>query len=231
MTWSGWSSDVDVAYFVRRGEQNPELRHSLRTLVNLPHDRVWIIGHKPDWVTGVEHVPGNRWGGKWRNVWGNVGLVAEHLTGEFVMMNDDFFILEPVESPPDRHRGRLVDHIGSVKPGPWRDSLEATLRWLTQHGIDDPLSYELHCPVVMDAGKLGEVLTLVGERLVQPQWRTLYGNWWQVSSTVTPDCRVRGTTDVVVGPFLSTDSATWRRHLAAIAVRAQFAAPCRYEAR
>ena len=48
---------MDLVYVVRDGA-NPELRYSLRSVaVNLPHDRVWIVGHVPAWITGCETVP------------------------------------------------------------------------------------------------------------------------------------------------------------------------------
>ena len=35
---------MDLVYLVRPGEQNEELRWSLRSLVNLPHERVFEVG-------------------------------------------------------------------------------------------------------------------------------------------------------------------------------------------
>ena len=54
---------MDAVYYVRPGDRNDELRYSLRSLANLPHDRVWIVGHTPPWVTGIESIQGNTVGG------------------------------------------------------------------------------------------------------------------------------------------------------------------------
>ena len=47
----------DLVYIVCPGDQNEELRYSLRSVArNLPGRRVWIFGHTPPWVTGVHSV-------------------------------------------------------------------------------------------------------------------------------------------------------------------------------
>ena len=101
----------DVVYFVRKGDQNEELRYSLRSLVNLPHRKVWIVGHTPAWVTGVESIPGNVFREKWWNVVDNLRLAALHVKAEqFVVMNDDIFLMRPPSLAPC-YRGPLVEQI------------------------------------------------------------------------------------------------------------------------
>src|SRR5690606_29898466 len=98
------------------GEDNEELRMSLRSLANLPHRRVFIVGHTPRWVRGVTSIPGNlRQGASgWRHGWDNVRLIADYdgdMTDTVVVMNDDFVVMEPIEDLPLYYRGPLEQHI------------------------------------------------------------------------------------------------------------------------
>lgn len=229
-----------LLYFVRRGNKNESLRYSLRTLDNLPHDRVVIVGHAPQWVQNVEVVRGNKHASKWLNVFGNLRIAARELAGEtFVVMNDDFFITEPLVEIPSWRRGSLADHIERVRPSTWRKSLVATNDFFRDHGLDDPLSYELHVPVEMDADKLLGVLDRAHEwawaRTPRcrdlPQWRTLYGNWWKVPAVRHDDVkllRVSTVRDESVG-MVSTDAKTFAGHPVMDEVRAAFPEPSRYE--
>jgi hypothetical protein len=204
---------IDVLYIVRPGDRNEELRYSLRSLANIPHGRVWLVGHRSAWVTNVEFVPGNRHLSKWRNVYDNLRIACERVAADrFIVMNDDFFITRRCRTIPRWHRGLLSDHIQMLSSGPWRFSLELTRKFLIEHGIAEPLSYELHVPVVMEREKLGAVLEMARPKSPwPPQWRTLYGNWWKVPSKPAPDVRIRKPRDEYVdGGFLSTDDWTFR---------------------
>lgn len=228
-------SALDVVYIVKRGDVNDELRYSLRSLANLPHGQVWIVGHKPKWVVDVRFVQGNRFVDKWLNVFDNLRIACDAVEAErFIVMNDDFFVTRPVEKAPSWHRCSLDAHIQRVKPGTWKASLVAARSFLTKAGFTDPLSYEVHVPVEMEREKLGEVLQLAGPRsrwLPPPQWRTVYGNYWRVRSRQMPDTKVRtplqrwepGRT------FVSTDDATFAKAQVGDWLRSRFAEPSPYE--
>ena len=47
---------MDIVYVVGENERNESLKYSLRSLKNIPHDDVYIIGHKPAWVKNVKYV-------------------------------------------------------------------------------------------------------------------------------------------------------------------------------
>lgn len=216
---------------VRLGERNDELRYSLRSLVNLPHRKVWIVGHKPTWVTGIEHVSGNRYRmNKWSNVPDNLRIACERIDADrLLIMNDDFYVTEPVKALPSWHRGTLAEHIATTR-GAWRRSLQMTERVLAQNDIYGALSYEMHIPVVMEREKLAEVLQYVGigSGRMPAQWRTLYGNWWKVPSQPMPDVKLRTNRQPwQPATFLSTDPGTFRRVSDYLAVR--FPEPSRYE--
>lgn len=229
-----------LLYFVRRGNKNESLRYSLRTLDNLPHDRVVIVGHAPQWVHNVEEIRGNKHASKWSNVFGNLRIAARELAGEtFVVMNDDFFITAPLDELPSWHRGPLADHLEPIEQSTWRRSLVATLDFLRDHDVADPLSYEAHVPVEMEADKLLEVLDTAHEWAWSrtprcrdlPQWRTLYGNWWDVPAVHHGDVklgRVSSEWDASTG-LVSTNSTTFMGHPIMDEIRSAFPEPSKYE--
>lgn len=176
---------MDVIYPVRPGDHNEELRYSLRSLAqNFPHDRVIIVGDKPHWVRNVEFVPGNDGPSSHANVYRNVWTACQRddLTDRVVIFNDDFFITEPIDAVPAAYRCPLDDHIRLPRVqrtnGWWLESLLLTKTCLQAHGIESPISYELHIPIEVDRRRMAEVLELF--RFVKPanppQWRSLYGN-------------------------------------------------------
>lgn len=210
---------MQVVYYVRPGENNPELRYSLRSLANLSHDRVWLVGYKPEWVTGVEHIPASPTGSPQRNAVDQLAMACDALTAErFVIFNDDFYVMDPVLAIPSYHAGPLVSG-----PGPVR----LALRRLREMGYDSPLAWTLHIPVVVWRRKLADILaTLTGRQV--PEWRTMYGNLSGATGERAPDVKVRSRSDrIPSGPFLSSSDATFpllRRMLAA-----RFPMPSPYE--
>lgn len=222
-----------VLYFVKDGDRNEELRYSLRSLRNFPHDRVVIVGGKPRWVTGVEFHKANPSRNKWKNVYLNLLAACDKVGGSFVVMNDDIFFMEPTVALPSWHRGPLAEHIAGIRNQhtEWVLSLKSTLEHLRRHGHADPLSYEAHIPVEMDADKLGAVLETGIKEPHLPQWRTLYGNWWGVPAVHMEDVKIRNMKTVwdPSWPLVSTDDRTFPTHPSGKAIRNLFHDPSPYE--
>lgn len=197
-------------WFARPGE-NEELRFSLRTVHRFfPDAPLYIVGDKPDWVTGVAFLQGNRHGAKKLNVWDNLVLLADwdDVPDDIVIMNDDMFIVQPIRTIPVLYRGTLVDHIARLgdRDDWWTRSLQHTQRLLGPYA----LSYELHTPFPAKRSQLRESLAIdPGDD--PPQWRTLYGNQWHTNPTIAKDVKItRAVKQVPHGPFISTTDQTFR---------------------
>lgn len=229
-----------MAYIVRAGESNEELRYSLRTVAaNTTEDHIVIVGHAPSWVRNVEVVPGNRFKhSKQRNVYDNVRIACAALTEErIVIMNDDFMILQPVGHFSMFHRGSLRTHIAGLGKNNtwWRASLRATELWLESQGIAYPLSYELHRPFPVDREAMGRVLKKAANHQPNnpPQWRTLYGNITEAGGVEVSDEKVyRSTLETFMpeGPFMSTTDFSFARSRSAAQLRNQYTEPSKWEA-
>ena len=161
---------MDVVYLCRAGE-NEELRWSMRSLKNLPHDKVWIFGGKPPaWVTGVEHVDVSQEGQKAAVTTRAMRAACNHdgVSDPFIVMNDDFFIVKPQAGCPVWHQGTIEETIERFESEDERNrgseymsEMRQTLDILEQMGFVDPLSYELHTPLVIYKETMLEALDLV----------------------------------------------------------------------
>lgn len=231
----------DVVYVVKEGEANEPLRYSLRTLANLPHRRVWIAGYRPKWVASeVGHVATLQTGDKFDNSTRNVEAAASHpeVADEFYYFNDDFFIVNPVEDVPLMHREKVRDFIIELyrkwkREYPYLTGMKRTLDLLVELGIEDPLCYEVHAPMVMRKDRLLETMD-AGFGVRPLHKRTLYGNMHHdpEESTQVDDCKVAFSNmpTFFPTPFLSTAPRAWQGRTGEW-VRRTFAEPGKYEKR
>lgn len=231
---------MDLVYVVRPGERNEELRYSLRAAAaNLPHDRVFIVGHTPEWVRDVTSLQTIQGGTKYANSTRNVltACCTDEISDPFILMNDDFFVTAPVQDIPALHRGPIVDVIADYtrrvsRPGPYLDGMQATLDLLHELGYEQPFSYELHVPLVIDKDlmrKAIEVATTAG--LEVPHKRSLYGNLAQLGGQQVEDVKVIRTNTVnIPEPFASTNDASFTTGWIGRRIAANYQKPSRYEA-
>jgi len=180
---------TDYVYVCRDG-QNEELRYSIRSVVkHMPPGKIWVVGGKPDWYTG-NYIPVVQRMSKVRNVISNLSAIcsAQEISGDFILMNDDFFVIKPVKTIKQYHGGLLSEKIylyQDLQPtSSYTRSLEETRRRLLRLGIEDPIDYEIHVPMAMNKSNLREVL---GDKGL---WRSLYGNLFKVSGKKIDDVKV-----------------------------------------
>jgi len=233
----------DVVYIVRPGENNQQLRYSLRALSNLPHGRVWIVGYRPAWVSEeVGYIPTQQAKPKHANTWGNWRAAAQcdQIADEFILFNDDFFITRPIEKVEPLHAGLLTERMAKYRRFRLTEYVERatyTQRMLRQAGLDADraLSYELHVPFPVNRVRLLEGIKRLDGMLRRPieavSKRTYYGNTVGLGGTLARDVKVKRNTDGMPEtplPYLSTSPQSWEG-LAGGWVRAQFPDVCRYE--
>ena len=187
---------MDIVCPVRPGDQNESLRLAIRSWeANLEFDRIFIVGHKPGWLTGVEHIPGNPTNNGHHNVYANMLIASQHpdVSDTYLAVNDDFFVTAST-APDVFHRCTLDEHLNipRVKRGGWwKDSLETTRVCLQAHGIAEPLSYELHVPLPVNKSAMAQTLELFKYVTPEnpPQWRTLYGGMNDIGGTQRADVK------------------------------------------
>lgn len=234
---------MDAAYIVRPTcSQNHEaLRYSVRSLINVTNfdsavDRVWIIGTRPDWITNIEYIDGNKHGSKGQNIFHNWLTFAQHpdAPDEFIAFNDDITALWPVEASANEWQEPLRDRLARERNphGWWARSLKATLAHC-ETLTTNPKSFELHRPVVMNREQLrialNDALNDAPNNGEPPQWRSTYGNHWNTGTTKVFDVKIKTPT---AGPssqlWVSTNPASWNGKCGQH-IRALFPEPSSYE--
>lgn len=195
---------MDVVYICREGE-NEELRYSIRSVVeNMPHDKVWVVGGKPSWYKG-NYIEVRQFKTKLANARANMDAIvaSEEISEDFVLMNDDFFIMQPLQEIKYYYSGTLsnkIEYFRKKHPrSVYTKLLLNSMKALRRHGIMRPLDYTLHVPMVMNRQKLKEVLPL------SISWRLSYGNVHNVGGieVVAPDSPTK---DVKI--YLENDQLT-----------------------
>jgi len=227
---------MDVVYVVGPQKRSDELRFSLRALAaHVPHDRVWIVGHMPRWARGVEHIPRAQFSTKYQNSTANLRAACEHskVSDEFVYMNDDFFTMRPVDQIPVLHRGPVAEVAARTPDGKYKRGALATARALRALGVAEPLSYELHIPMVIDKAKMLDALGRPQVRGIPVvHKRTLYGNLAGIDGEQAADVKVHSASQTAPGDdplFISTNSGAFTDGPVGRLIREAFPDPCRYE--
>ena len=232
---------LDVVYICRDG-LNEELRYSIRSVVkNLPHSKIWVVGGKPPWYKG-NHIRVKQSGTKFENARANMEAIVrnENISDNFILMNDDFYIISPVDEVRYYHAGSLsnkLEYFMSTHPtSTYTTLLNKSMKTLQEMGIHDPLDYALHIPMVMNKQLLSEILPL------SISWRLAYGNIYNVDSHYvecpegySKDVKVYikdgKLTDITKSPlskiYLSSDDNSFQRIRNTL--KTQFPKPTQYE--
>ena len=214
-----------------------ELRYCLRSLKNIPHDKVFICGDKPDFISDkVIYLPRALRGSTAQydselNI--RLALLDERLSNDFILFNDDFYIMKPIKRLHTYQNGTLKDLIDSR---PQRQFLkhniqvQNTIDYL--HNFDNPLSFELHIPMVFNKQDRLEVSntiidSLKSGKVVLP--RSIYGNIFCDINEYRKDVKLYTENDKITDDtFLSTYEATFNSNLGDI-IRSRFKDKCEYE--
>lgn len=202
------TADLDIIYFVKESPHNEELRYSLRSVdANMPHKRVWIFGGCPLNIVPDVRVKVTQTGKtKWDRVHNMYKMVCENkeITDNFIMFNDDFFVMKPTDHLEPLYRCTLDEHIKILephKPSPYSKILRACRKEFP----GEPLSYELHVPFIYNKKKL---LKLLEKYPNQHCTRTLYGNTYKIGGKKSSDVKIftyKPEFDYKNTQFLSTD--------------------------
>lgn len=224
---------MDVVYINRPGDDNEELRYSLRSLRNLPHGKVFVSGYCPVWVQGVEVISQERMRDKQTSALTNLiaALNCNEVSDPFVIFNDDFFVMQPLEEVPLLHLGDLDAFIEEHGQSTYRKAMEATRDRLAQTETGPFLSWESHAPMVIE--KLGMQLALsIGQGIHGMHNRTMYGNLMGLVGKQSHDFKVYRTSkgnEYKGWPFVSTSDRTFVYHPVGRYIREAFPDPSPYE--
>ena len=210
---------MNFVYICKEGE-NEELRYSIRSVIkNCKVDSVWVVGGKPDWYVG-NYVNIDQKYSKYKNAFINFKTIANsnEIPDDFILMNDDFFIVRPVTKIISYYNGTLQNKIDSYERVLGRNSyvnrLKMTQDKLMQNKINDPLNYELHVPMKISKNNFDNVLNMNHNLL----YRSIYGNIYDEEKEEMIDVKVYQSENFEElsynylqnqYPFLSTESSSF----------------------
>lgn len=180
---------MDCVYICRPGD-NEELRYSIRSVdKNLTHNNIWLIGSKPSWYLG-NYIEVKDKSIKLENIRNCLSIIPTigAISDDFILMNDDFYILKPMGIVPTYNGGLLDDKIaryvaqyGSTR---YTRVLAEASKQLKKQGIKEPLDYDIHTPMIMNKHKLKEVVQMN----LAP--RSTYGNIFNIGGIKINDVKV-----------------------------------------
>jgi hypothetical protein len=197
-----------------------ELKYSIRSLIkNFKDPDIVLIGNIPPWYTG-NFISVSQDETKYANVHKNLeaAIASSQIDDKFVVMNDDFYIMKKIDSISYIHEGTLKDkykkYLSAYASYSYVKKITNTHDKLVRVGIQDPLSYELHIPFLVEKEKLSKVV-----KYKNLLWRSMYGNMFNVGGDMMSDVKVYLTDsmgfkdyDYYSGesPFLSTNDSSFK---------------------
>lgn len=229
---------MDVVYYVRNGDYNEELRYSLRSLSNIPHRKVFFVGYKPKWAKNVNHIDVPQVARKTENTERYMDIISstDEISEDFILMHDDFFIMQPLEEVPRLNRGPIDAVLECYRPtqSVYYYGMKQTLEYMKELGLRDIISYELHVPMVLNKTNIRKMLERYWRdkpNVVQLNKRTLYGNLFNYGGESIQDVKVSSPECAYSknSIFLSTDDGTFRRHEVGKYIRERFGEKSAYE--
>lgn len=228
---------MNFVYICKSGN-NEELRYSIRSVINsFPDADIWLVGGKPDWYLG-NYIKVNQDSHKYVNAINNLQVLckSQEISDEFILMNDDFFIIKQINTIDHFYNGLLSNKIDKyikiTGSSMYIKKLMLTNIRLIERGIEDPYDYELHVPMAMEKNKLLAIINKYPSCL----WRSMYGNINNVGGTEMEDVKVytnkrhaaRSNEITENSTFLSTEDQAFEMMLNKV-LKKLFPNPTKYE--
>jgi hypothetical protein len=155
---------------------NIELRYALRSFeLYLPHDRVIIVGERPEWLQNITHIPFPHkpcFENRVQNIYNKI-MAAFEITDKMIFCNDDHFILQPIEEMPYHHKGLMTG---------WKADSYGRLLLNTLQAYPDCLNFDTHCPIIYERGKMPAINSTV--------IKSSYCVHNKIIGSFYPDCKI-----------------------------------------
>ena len=208
---------MDIVYVVKRSADNgDELRYSLRSLQNIDHDNVWIVGQNYPWTKNVRFLESTQAKSSWTNVHNSLRKVCleQDLSDDFIFFNDDFYVMQKFEEMPTLHGGPFENLKNRYSLGE-KHYYARIVRNTSAYLKDDAKNYDLHVPMVLNKNLLPGVI----EDATYMLFRSIYGNRYLVGGEYYRDTKVRTQKhpvpastpeEIMSSPFISSSNSSFK---------------------
>lgn len=206
----------DVVYPLGTGSKfkDWELRFSLRSIETYlsGYDRVFVIGHKPAFLTNVIHIPASDNSNiPDTNILNKLKKACDSDCSEdFIMFNDDHYLLDfySAKDFPAYYEGDISDYLKKRSPdGYWR-RVRNTLNYLKENNHPTKF-YDIHTPIVYNKQKfVDNVFNKYNQDLPDGMiLKSLYANQTEVNSVEMKDGKSKTPPTKPETKILSTNPA------------------------
>jgi len=181
---------VDVVIPLGTGSRHgdAELRYALRSIERHVENlgRVWVIGHRPAWLRGVEHLPADDADScKDRNILAKIEAACRAGVSErFLFWSDDQVILRPLAFLQFGPYTWGDAPAANGKANRWHRRLAATGDWLRRQGFSC-WHGDTHTPIPMERERLLELAELCREDWWRDDGFTI-GTWYLNAAELQP---------------------------------------------
>lgn len=225
----------DLIYILKADIDTKELKYSLRSVEkNFPIKRVWFVGGQPKGLEPDIRIPHVQVGNsKWEMIRSSMWKAVndERLSEDFFLFNDDFFVMEPVDTDSFRNfvdgtLGRRIDELHSESG---MNAYTRTLFKLEQElkTMHEPtMNFDVHLPMLLNKEQVRSTLY----KCSSPQMRSAIGNINRLPFVIHPDVKVYDLESVPVNEtYLSTNDDTFRKGNVGEYIRETFTTKSRFE--
>lgn len=164
------NKEYDLVYILKPSEKNWDLRYSLRSVEKFcKYKNIWFIGYKPTWSQNVKHIATIQNKDKWKNSMLNYKTACEcpYISDNFILMNDDFFAIEPIIDWKENLNvclGKIEDEVekykDNIKKSKWRYAFDYAQTLLRDLKCPTTWNYETHLPIIINKQKFLEMLNM-----------------------------------------------------------------------
>ena len=225
----------DLIYILKADIETEELKYSLRSVEkNFPINRVWFVGGQPKGFRNVVRLQHEQIGNsKWEMIRSSMrkAVSDERLSEDFFLFNDDFFVMEPVDTDSFRNfvDGTLERRIDELHSESGMNAYTRTLFKLEQElkTMHEPtMNYDVHLPMLLNKEQVRSTLY----KCSSPQMRSAIGNINRLPFVIHPDVKVYDLESVPVDEtYLSTNDDTFRKGNVGKYIRETFTTKSRFE--
>ena len=226
----------DIVYILKEDINSEELRYSLRSVCkNFEYNKVWFYCGCPDDIKPDVYVPFKQTGkNKLELVRSTYEAIADNdeITENFWLFNDDFFILKPYNQEIPKINGTLEHLVMDIRKRNGQESyytsaIRNTASILKSKGYDT-LSYACHVPILLNRGKVKEVLA---EFPTNATFRSSYGNYVKMGGELVDDVKIMSLEELPGDDWslLSTHESSFANGKVGTYIRLKFPEPCKYE--
>lgn len=156
----------------RRGRDEFEIQQSIRFIrMSFPNSDIVTVGDK---VSDIDNIPCPQFNNiRGCDVTNKMLTFARERGGEFIYMNDDFFVTPKLRADIPIHSGTL--EIVDQHPAHYREAMFNTIEFLKYY--ERPLwNFETHSPVLMDSEKLLQTFELIDWKKYNHFIKSIYLN-------------------------------------------------------